>query len=243
MPAANISNRRTALITGHSSGIGRVICERLLTDGFNTIGLARTAGKPPLDHSHHESIAIDFADWDTLADRIPGIIKTYPIIDVLICCAGQGRFGDLETFSLAQIRQLMDINFTAHAYLARCLLPAMKTRRAGKLIFMGSESALEGGRKGAIYSASKFALRGLAQALRKETGRQGIGVTIINPGMVRSPFFDDLDFAPGEEDNQAILPEDIAEAVAMVLGSRQGTVFDEINLSPSNKVIQHKYER
>jgi len=238
MPTANIGNRRTALITGHSSGIGRAICERLLANGHDTIGLARTAGEPPLVHPHHEGIAIDLAHCDTLADRIPKIITDHPTINVLVCCAGQGRFGDLETFSLPQIRQLMDINFTAHAYIARCLLPAMKTRRTGDLIFIGSEAALDGGRKGAVYSASKFALRGLAQSLRKDTGRQGIRVTIINPGMVRSPFFDNLDFAPGDDDSQAILPTDIANAVAMVLNSSPGTVFDEINLSPRNKVIQ-----
>jgi len=229
---------RTALITGHSSGIGRAICERLLADGYDTIGLARTTGEPPLPHPHHTSIEIDLADCDTLATRIPEIAKEHPDIDVLICCAGQGRFGDLETFSLAQIRQLMDVNFTAHAWLARCLLPAMKTRRKGDLIFIGSEAALEGGRKGAVYSASKFAVRGLVQSLRKDAGRQGLRITIINPGMVRSPFFDDLDFAPGDEDSQAILPGDIAKTVAMVLASRPGTVFDEINLSPRNKVIQ-----
>jgi NADP-dependent 3-hydroxy acid dehydrogenase YdfG len=105
---------------------------------------------------------------------------------------------------------------------------------------MGSESALVGGKQGTIYSASKFALRGMAQSLRDECSRNGVRVTVINPGMVKSPFFNTLGFEPGHHDENFIIPEDIANAVQMVLSSRKETVFDEINLSPLKKVIHHK---
>ena len=64
---------------------------------------------------------------------------------------------------------------------------------------MGSEAALAGTAQGSLYCAAKFALRGLAQALRAECARAGIRVTLVNPGMVQSPFFDELDFRPGPE--------------------------------------------
>ena len=63
---------------------------------------------------------------------------------------------------------------------------------------------------------------------------------MIHPGMVRTSFFDQLDFAPGEGSDQAIEAEDIADAVEMVLGARSGTVFDEITVTPLKKVIRHK---
>ncbi len=155
-------------------------------------------------------------------------------------CAGSGRFGSLEEFSFAQIRSLMDINFTSQAFVLRQFLPQLKKRGAGNVIIIGSESALAGGKRGAIYSASKFALRGLAQSLRSECSRNGVRVSVINPGMVRTGFFDRLDFTHGEDSENYIEASDVAKTVVHVLQSRPETVFDEINLSPLKKVIRTK---
>jgi len=103
---------------------------------------------------------------------------------------------------------------------------------------MGSEAALAGGKRGAIYSAAKFGLRGLAQALRQECAASGLRISIINPGMVKTGFFDELNFKPGDATDNYIMPEDVAGAVQLILESRAGTVFDEINLSPQKKVIR-----
>jgi NADP-dependent 3-hydroxy acid dehydrogenase YdfG len=116
----------------------------------------------------------------------------------------------------------------------------MKERGRGDILFIGSEVALSGGRRGAVYSASKWALRGFAQTLRDECARRGVRVSVVNPGMVRTTFFDDLHFSPGDEEANAVLPEEVAEVVAMILSSRQGTVFDEIDLSPLKKVLKFK---
>ena len=116
----------------------------------------------------------------------------------------------------------------------------MKRARHGHLIFTGSEAALTGTQKGSLYCAAKFALRGFAQALRAETARSGLRVTLINPGMVQSPFFDELDFQPGKDADNYILPEDVAEVITQALMARDGTVIDEINLSPQKKVRTSK---
>ena len=101
---------------------------------------------------------------------------------------------------------------------------------------MGSEAGLRGSRRGSVYCASKFALRGFAQALREECAASGIRVTIINPGMVLTPFFDDLDFGPGPEPANYVLPEDIADLVTSILSTRSGTVFDEVDVSPLKRL-------
>ncbi|MGB1719180.1 MAG: SDR family oxidoreductase, partial [Candidatus Latescibacterota bacterium] len=115
-----------------------------------------------------------------------------------------------------------------------------KKRRAGRIVLLGSEAALRGTQKGTIYCAAKFALRGFAQALREETARHGIAVTLVNPGMVRTPFFDELSFSPNRDDSCAIEPTDVAQAIHDILQARSGTVFDEINLSPQKRVIDFK---
>ncbi len=226
------------LVTGASSGIGRAVCERLLADGHHAIGIARDFDKFPCDNRHFEAHSIDLADLDQLPDHLQNLVATYPALDALVLNAGAGRFGTLEQFSYDQIRALIDLNFTSHVFVARAFLPSLKKAGRGHLVFMGSEAALTGTAQGSLYCAAKFALRGLAQALRAECARAGIRVTLVNPGMVQSPFFDELDFRPGPDPDNYILPEDIAAVIVQALTARDGTVLDEINLSPQKKVIE-----
>lgn len=233
---------RTALVTGASSGIGLAVCHHLLHQDWQVTGIARdySKAKQLTDHSNFTTVTIDLSNLEQLPDTINQLIKSMPSIQAVIFCAGKGQFGSLEEFSYPQIRELIEINFTSQAYLARAVIPKMKRAKRGDLVFMGSEAALTGSRKGSIYCASKFALRGFAQALRDECAKSGVRVSIINPGMVKTPFFDTLNFEPGQEPSESILPEDMAEMVVLVLNLRQGTVIDEITCSPANKTIHFK---
>lgn len=227
---------RTILVTGASAGIGQAICRRLLDDGDGVVGIARDFTKAGLEHKRFTPVQLDLETVDRLAEQLPALVADHADVDGLVCNAGRGRFGELEQFSYGQIRGLMDLNFTSHAFLVRSFLPQLK-RGSGDVVFTGSEAALRGTRRGAVYCASKFALRGFAQALREECSRSGVRVGIINPGMVDTAFFDDLEFRPGPDPTNLVLPEDVAAAVAMVLHARPGTVYDEINLSPLKRVI------
>ena len=229
---------RTILVTGASSGIGHAIATLLLRRGYRVIGLARDFSKAAFDSKNFVAISIDLSRLDELAARLETLIQKEPAIDGIICCAGSGRFGSLEEFSHTQIRALIELNLTSPIYLARTLIPGMKQRASGDIIFMGSEAARTGGKRGAVYSAAKFGLRGLAQSLRQECAASGVRVSIVNPGMVKTAFFDELDFQPGDAPDNYILPEDVALAVLAILETRTGTVFDEINLSPQKKVIR-----
>ena len=229
---------RTILVTGASSGIGHAITTLLLRQGYRVIGLARDFSKTAFDSDNFVAVSLDLSRLDELAARLETLIQDEPAIDGVILCAGSGRFGSLEEFSHTQIRALIELNLTSPIYLARTLIPGMKQRASGDIIFMGSEAARAGGKRGAVYSAAKFGLRGLAQSLRQECAASGVRVSIVNPGMVKTAFFDELDFQPGDEPDNYILPEDVAQAVLTILEARAGTVFDEINLSPQKKVIR-----
>ena len=228
---------RTFVVTGASSGIGRAICRRLLEEGDLVVGIARDFSGSGLEHERFLPRVIDLSDLQALPMHLKTLLVDHPQINGLVCNAGRGRFGTLEQFSYDQIRDMMDLNFTSHAFLVRGYLPTLR-RTGGDILFTGSEAALKGSQKGAVYCASKFALRGFAQALRQECASNNVRVSIVNPGMVSTSFFDDQDFRPGPDPANYILPEDVAEAVAMVLGARAGTVFDEINLSPLKRVIE-----
>jgi 3-hydroxy acid dehydrogenase / malonic semialdehyde reductase len=228
---------RHLLVTGATSGIGRAIAQAALDRGHRVVGTGRDWTKFPCDHPDFKSLTLDLADLDALPKRLEAIAAAHPGIDALICNAGMGRFGHLEQFSYAQIRQLLDVDFIAHAFAVRAFLPGFKAAGCGDIIFMGSEAALRGSRQGSVYCAAKFALRGFAQALRTECAASSVRVSLVNPGMARTPFFDDLDFAPGPDPEHALEASQVAAAVLHALEAPLGTVIDEINLSPLKHAI------
>lgn len=225
---------RRVLITGASSGIGLAITKKLLAAEHEVWGISRNPQKR--EHERFHPYALDLSDLDALPDQLE------PFLDVnaVVCNVGRGQFGNLEEFSYEQIRSLMDLNFLSHVFLIKKLLPHLKKQERSDIIFIGSEASLAGKQKGSIYCASKFALRGFAQSLREECSRSSVHVSMVQPGMVRTPFYDTLGFQPGEDETQAILPEDIAEMVELILKMRTGTVCDEIVLNPMKKVVQKK---
>ena len=222
------------LVTGASSGIGLAIARRLLQRGNQVIGLSRRPA--PLDDPNFVAMTCDLehlADTDTL---LRSLVKQQAV-DGLVHAAGQGHFGSIEQFSPAQIEASLRVNLTAAMVICRVLLPSMRRRQRGRIILLGSESALAAGRKGALYSAAKFGLRGFSQALREDCAADNIQVSLINPGMVRSPFFEQQSFAPGDDSCNAIDVEDVATLVVQILDSSPDIVFDEVNLSPRIKSI------
>ncbi|MBT3016475.1 MAG: SDR family oxidoreductase [Candidatus Thiodiazotropha sp. (ex Clathrolucina costata)] len=230
---------RKLLVTGASHGIGAAITRRLLNHGHQVVAVGRDFASWS-DEDGLEKRIVDLASLDTLPKHLQEITTDHPDMDGAILNAGSGRFGNIEEFSYQQISDLVAINLLQHLYVARALVPLLKQSGHGDLVVIGSEAALAGGRKGAVYSACKFALRGFTQSLRSESSSRGVRVCLINPGMVDTDFYHKLNFKPGELAVNALRAEDIADTVMLVLRSHPGTVFDEINLNPLKKVIQFK---
>ena len=227
---------RTALITGASSGIGMATASLLLSEGYQVVGLSRRGPTAELEHDNFSSVALDLADLEQLDAEIRKVLDAHPI-DCFVHAAGQGHFGSIEQFSIAQIETSIRVNLTSAMVICRSLVPAFRRRGKGRLIFIGSESALTAGSKGALYCAGKYGLRGFCLSLREDCGSDGIQVSLVNPGMVRSPFFDKLSFEPGPESENAITVNDVAAVIWQIMQSSEDIVFDEINLSPRVKSI------
>lgn len=236
-----MSDKKLIVITGASSGIGLALAKTLLAEGYAVLGIANDFGKSGLKHPDFIGHSINLADLDALEDSLSSLLAEIDRpIKALINNAGIGRMGFLEQLSVKDVRLVVDTNLSSQIILTKAFLPLLKRQAEGDIIFMGSEAALRGARQGSIYCASKFAVRGFSQALRDECAKSGVRVTLINPGAVRTPFFDKLQFEPELAPENAIEPEDIASAVSMVLAARSGTVFDEITLSPRNQVWKKK---
>lgn len=236
---------RTCLVSGISRGIGAATAKRLLLAGHKVLGLSRsqqeTHNSDVPEHLQDNLLPIecDVSDSVQLQNVVQKLQREHAI-DCVICNAGVGRFGSLEEFSLDQINRLVNTNLLSHIYLCRLTLPSLKQRERSNIVFIGSESALTGGRYGAVYSATKFGLRGFSQSLRHECAGSNCHVGMVNPGMVRTDFFESLEFEPGANDDNALLSNDVANAVLQLIESPDHAVIEEINVNPLKRVVKKK---
>ncbi len=228
------------LITGSSSGIGYEITSKLLDLGAKVIGIARNYDRSKLENKNYITYKCDVSARKKLELLLKQILKSHPEINCLISNAGYGDFGPLENFSTLNIENFVSTNLTSHIVITKLLLPHFKKIKMGDIIYIGSEAGLLGAKNGTLYCAAKFGLRGFSEALSKDVARKNIRVSIINPGMVRTSFFENLNFEPGNNEENTINIKDISSTIAYILNLSRNTIVDEINLSPSKKVIKFK---
>lgn len=235
------------LVTGASAGIGAAVSRLLLGNGAQVVAVSRrkiTAESfSKCEAQNFQSVQCDLSDCRSLDESIGQILKSINRLDGVILCHGFGDFGSLEEFSVARIKRQIDTNLTSIMLISRLIMPIMKKQGYGDLVIIGSESGLKGGKKGAVYCATKFGLNGFVQSLREECAASGVRVAIVNPGMVDTEFFDNLDFTPGESRDNALQADDVASAVKTILDMPIGSVVDQINLSPQKSVIRNKGQK
>lgn len=226
------------LVTGSSSGIGRTISIKLLDSGARVIGLARDHSKNELKHKNYITYDVDLNDFQSLKKIMLKVFSENNEINGLISNAGYGEFGPLENFSIEQINSFIALNLTSHIVITKLLLPHFKKNKSGNIIFMGSEASLLGAKNGSLYCSAKFGLRGFSQSLRHDVSSSNISVCIINPGMVKTNFFEKLNFTHGDDNNNSINPDEIAKIILNIFQMENNTVMEEINISPLKKVIK-----
>ncbi|MEU3725574.1 oxidoreductase [Streptomyces sp. NPDC031705] len=183
---------RVWLITGASSGFGRTLAEAALAAGDTVVAAARRpAALDDLAAAHPQRlvpVAADVTDTARAEQVVAEAVERFGRIDVLVNNAGRGLVGAVEETSDAELRDLMDLHFFGPAALVRAALPHMRARKSGAIVQMSSM----GGRLSfpgvGAYSATKFALEGLTEALAGEVAEFGIRTLIVEPGAFRTGF-------------------------------------------------------
>ena len=231
---------KCVLVTGSSSGIGYEITLKLLDLGAKVIGIARDHDKSKIENKNYITYKCDVSAHQKLEILLKQILKKHPQINCFISNAGYGDFGPLENFSTLQIKNFIATNLTSHMVITKLLLPHFKRIKIGDIIFIGSEAGLLGAKNGSLYCTAKFGLRGFSEALSKDVANKNIRVSIINPGMIRTDFFENLNFEPGKDEKNVIDLKDISSTVVYILDISRNTIINEINLSPLKKVIKFK---
>jgi NADP-dependent 3-hydroxy acid dehydrogenase YdfG len=225
-----------AVVTGASSGIGRATAIKLAKDGWRVTGIARSFSDD--DKEFMQPISLDLADLDGLKERLKQLDIDRP--DALILNAGRGLFGGLEQLSDAQICQTVNLNLVSPMLLVKHFLAQMKRAGGADILLVGSEAALSGAKQGAVYCASKFGLRGLAQSLRADCSDANVRVMLVNPGPCETEFFRDLHFEPKAQTDTVLLADDVAYVIHSALSSPRHVVHEEINVQPMKRAFQSK---
>ncbi|ODT55660.1 MAG: hypothetical protein BGP01_07110 [Paludibacter sp. 47-17] len=183
---------KTVLITGASSGIGKVIAEYLCERGYRVYGTSRAKHREPGIKSREggsfELLQLDVTNDDSVAGLMQYLATNRIDIDVLINNAGYGLAGPLENFSMDEAKAQFETNFFGVVRMINAFLPVLRARGGGVIINTGSMAGLIGLPFQGHYSASKYALEGYLAALRMEVLPFNIQVFNINPGDFRTGF-------------------------------------------------------
>lgn len=183
----------TWFITGASRGLGAEIARTALAQGDNVVIAVRNPARVPDDLAKAGNVltvALDVTDSAAIPATVQAAVDRFGRIDVLVNNAGRGLLGALEEISNAEARSLFDLNVFALIDMTRAVLPVMRRQGAGKLVHIGSRSGFEGEPGVSLYSASKFAVAGISEALSKELEPFGIQSMVVEPGVLRTDFLD-----------------------------------------------------
>jgi len=171
--------QKVIFITGISSGLGKKTAELLVEKGHIVYGTVR---KEVESKQGIHILKMDLTDPESIKLAVGSVILKEGRIDILINNAGMHTGGAIETTPIEYIRLQMDTNMMGLVYMLREVLPAMRKQHNGTIINFSSIGGLMGLPFQAFYSASKFAIEGLSEALRMELKQFNINVVVINPG-------------------------------------------------------------
>ncbi|MGV9252213.1 SDR family NAD(P)-dependent oxidoreductase [Streptomyces sp. NPDC003697] len=184
---------RVWLVTGASSGFGRAISEAALAAGDVVVGAARrtealedlVAARP----GRMEALRLDVTDTAAAETAVRDVVARHGRIDVLVNNAGRAHVGAVEETTDQELRGLFDVHVLGPAALVRAVLPHLRERRSGAIVQMSSMGGQLSFAGFGGYSAAKFALEGLSEALADEVAEYGVRVLIVEPGAFRTSVF------------------------------------------------------
>jgi serine 3-dehydrogenase len=239
---------RIVLITGASAGIGEACARAFANEGARLVLAARRVGR--LEELAEKLRArtdvllleMDVRDAAAVAERIGGLPAEWADVDVLVNNAGLGRGLDkLQEGSVPDWDEMVDTNVKGLLYVTRAVVPGMVARRRGHVINLGSVAGHEVYPGGAVYCATKHAVRAITQGLRLDVVGSGVRVSTVDPGMVETEF--SVVRFHGDQDRaknvyrglDALTPDDIAETIVWIASRPAHVCIDEVIIKPTDQ--------
>jgi short-subunit dehydrogenase len=217
-------NNKVAIVTGASTGIGRASAKALRQAGFRVFGTSRRA--PASVGEGITMITCDVTDDASVKKTVDDVLKATGRIDVLVNNAGMGLLGGAEESSIEQARSLFDVNLFGVIRVTNAVLPAMRDRKAGRIINVSSVLGLIPAPFLALYSSTKHALEGYSESLDHEVRSFGIRVCLLEPAYTRTSF----------EQNMA-LPDRTLEEYATARAGANALIHDAMTIADNPEVV------
>ncbi len=227
---------KTAVVTGASSGMGRLLALRIAAAGARGVALIARRGEllreaaREVERAGAEALVLpgDVANPQEVSAAARSALERFGYVDVLVNNAGYGRHARFLDWDLEDMERMMRVNFFGTLYWTKALVAHMVERKTGWMVFMASVGGKLGVPEESVYNASKFAMVGLAEALSIEVEDAGVHVLTVCPGAIRTDFFDAEALArmPPVSRRTMIEPEHVVDALldALAKGKREITV-------------------
>ena len=191
--------KKVALVTGSSSGIGLETALALARDRYHTFASMRnTEKRGELEYAaKKENLSIEIIELDvdkeeSVVSAIKKVVAEGERLDVLVNNAGYGQFGCTEDVTVDEFRKQFETNFFSVVRIIQEVAPIMRKQKSGNIINISSVAGRMGLPGSPAYISSKFALEGLGECLRYELGQFGIKTTLIEPGVIKTNFFNSM---------------------------------------------------
>ena len=224
---------KVALVTGSSSGIGYETSLALAREGYFTYATMRDLKKEAVIKKIAEEenlplkvIELDVDNHDSVQNAVKTIIEEKQRIDVLVNNAGWGIWGTAEDVSIEEFRAQFETNFFSVVRMIQKVAPIMRKQGTGDIVNISSIAGRIGFPVSTAYISSKFAIEGLSESLRYELGPFGVDVIIIEPGVIKTNFFDSMKTAKKADDTYKEITEKVISGVKMM--AEMGTPPKEV---------------
>ena len=216
-----------ALVTGGSSGIGAATARALAASGAQVLVSGRDAARlaEVARDVGGSALAADLTAPDGPAALAEAARQTAGGIDILVNNAGVGWAGPLTDIAPGKVAELVAVNLTAPMQLTRLLMPGMVERGRGRVVFVSSIAGATGVRGEAVYSATKAGLGYFAESLTYELNGHGVGVSVVVPGVIDTPFFEKRGRAYGRKRPGPLPAHRVAEAIVAALERDRAVVY------------------
>lgn len=179
-------------ITGCSTGFGRELARHTLELGYPTVVTARNVSQiEDIAKGHQDNallLKLDVTKPEDIENAVKAATERFGRIDVLVNNAGIGYFASFEESEMEEVRQMFEINVWGLANMTRAVLPTLRKQRSGTVVNISSQGGLVANPAVSFYTATKFAVEALSEALSKEIAPLGLKVLIVEPGPFRTDW-------------------------------------------------------